>query len=646
MLRVHGKRQRLSGAGYLKYIRRSTQFDANNKNIGSSSHLVCNVRSGGDWPYFKGIADQSQEKPTFVRALGKQVLTDSLINKGSAFLRSERERFHLRGLLPHKYVSLEEQVTKTLDEFREGMWDQAARDPGDEMIKAGLTPDNIRKWRFLSDIQENNETLFYRTLIDNFEEMASIVYTPTVGWACINYSRLIRSPRGMYFTARDTGQMLSLVYNWPSHQVDAIVVTDGSRILGLGDLGMNGMGISIGKLDLYVAAAGFHPSKVLPCVIDVGTNNEALRHDRSYLGLDQPRLEGDEYLRVIDEFIGACKTRWPNVLIQFEDFRSEVAKELLDRYRDDHLCFNDDIQGTACTALAGIYGSLGVQGLPHSAIKDMKFVVCGAGSAGLGVVSWLAEAMIKHGLSEEAAYSNFHIIDKGGLVTVARGGELKGTITKFARKELAMEGLSTESVIAKVKPDALLGLSGAGRIWKEETIRTLAAGVKRPLVFPMSNPTSRSECSAQDCANWTEGRGIFASGSPFPNARYDGKEIISSQGNNLYIFPGLALGGKIAQATRITDAMLMAASEALASCVTVEDLKKGKVYPGLHDIRSISNAVACAVVTTACAEGVATNQEAYAMVGEGPESVRLHISNFMYNPSYNPLVYVEKGVLE
>ncbi|CAM9766931.1 unnamed protein product, partial [Ectocarpus sp. 12 AP-2014] len=325
------------------------------------------------WRYHRGVPDRRQELPTYVRDLGKPVLLDPLVNKGTAFLWSERERFHLRGLLPARMVTMEEQAST-----REGSWDKAARDPNDEM-------------------------LFYRVLLDNFAEMASVVYTPTVGWACLNFSRMFRIARGMYFSAKDRGHMVSIAYNWPSHEVDAIVVTDGSRILGLGDLGMNGMGISIGKLDLYVAAAGFHPARVLPCVIDVGTNNKKLRADKSYLGLNQERLEGDEYLQVVDEFVAAAKARWPKALIQFEDFRTEYASKLLERYRYKHLCFNDDIQGTAATALAGIYAGLAATGRPYSDIRQLRFVVCGAGSAGMGVVQWLCKAMEKHGAPPDEA---------------------------------------------------------------------------------------------------------------------------------------------------------------------------------------------------------------------------------------------------
>ncbi|CBN77654.1 malate dehydrogenase [Ectocarpus siliculosus] len=376
------------------------------------------------WRYHRGVPDRRQELPTYVRDLGKPVLLDPLVNKGTAFLWSERERFHLRGLLPARMVTMEEQTAKVLEEYREGSWDKAARDPNDEMVQAGLTPDNIRKWEYLKGIQGQNETLFYRVVMDNFAEMASVVYTPTVGWACLNFSRMFRIARGMYFSAKDRGHMVSIAYNWPSHEVDAIVVTDGSRILGLGDLGMNGMGISIGKLDLYVAAAGFHPARVLPCVIDVGTNNKKLRADKSYLGLNQERLEGDEYLQVVDEFVAAVKARWPKALIQFEDFRTEYASKLLERYRYKHLCFNDDIQGTAATALAGIYAGLAATG---------RFVVCGAGSAGMGVVQWLCKAMEKHGAPPDEAAGNFWILDADGLITEARSSTVENATRRFAR---------------------------------------------------------------------------------------------------------------------------------------------------------------------------------------------------------------------
>ncbi|CAN0147411.1 unnamed protein product [Ascophyllum nodosum] len=556
-------------------------------------------RSDGEhrWRYYKGFSDRRQELPTYVRQLGKAVLANPLVNKGTAFLWSERERFHLRGLLPSRMMTMDDQTDRVVAEFREGAWDKAARDPNDEMVSAGLTPDNIRKWEFLTGIQGENETLYYRVLLDNFAEMASVVYTPTVGWACLNFSRMFRVPRGMYFSSRDRGHMVSIAYNWPSHEVDAIVVTDGSRILGLGDLGMNGMGISIGKLDLYVAAAGFHPARVLPCVVDVGTNNESLLADKHYLGLKEKRLEGEEYLQVMDEFIAAVKGRWPKVLIQFEDFRTQYAFKLLERYRHHHLCFNDDIQGTAATALAGIYAGLAAMDRPFSDITQLRraripsFVVCGAGSAGMGVVQWLCKAMETHGADPEEAARKFWIMDADGLITADRGDSVEEATRRFARPvggDEVKDGAGVEEVVTEVRPEVLLGLSGAGRIWSPETIKALGEGTERPLIFPMSNPSHKSECSAEDAAKYAEGRGIFASGSPFDDVTYDGKVVPSNQSNNLYVFPGLALGAKLCQATLVTDEMIMAASEALASCNSPEELAQGRIYPGLSDVRGMS----------------------------------------------------------
>eukprot|EP00903_Cladosiphon_okamuranus_P012961 g12100.t1 len=620
------------------------------------------------WRYHQGVPDRRQELPTYVRDLGKPVLLNPLVNKGTAFLWSERERFHLRGLLPARMVTMAEQEEKVLEEFREGAWDKAAKDPNDEMVQAGLTPDNIRKWEYLKGIQAQNETLFYSVLMNNFAEMASVVYTPTVGWACLNFSRMFRVARGMYFSAKDRGHMVSIAYNWPSHEVDAIVVTDGSRILGLGDLGMNGMAISVGKLDLYVAAAGFHPARVLPCVIDVGTNNKQLREDQSYLGLNQERLEGEEYLQVVDEFVAAAKARWPKVLIQFEDFRTEYASKLLERYRYQHLCFNDDIQGTAATALAGIYAGLAATGRPYGDIRHLRFVVCGAGSAGMGVVKWLCKAMEKYGAPAEEAAGNFWILDADGLITDARASSVEEATRRFARpaggEELA-DGANVEQVVTKVRPEVLLGLSGAGRIWSPKTIQALAEGTERPFVFPMSNPSHKSECSAEDAATYTQGRGIFASGSPFEDASYGGKVIPSNQSNNLYVFPGLALGAKLCQAKLVTDGMIMAASEALAGANRPEDLAVGRIYPGLSDVRGISVRVASAVMKQAHAEGVATAESAISAIekdirafgdddlGDDTDDRELqqspvdrYVMNKMYYPVYTPLAYVPRGVLE
>merc|ERR1719232_1675404 len=346
---------------------------------------------------------------------------DPIYNKGLAFPLSERDRLGLRGLVPPAKYNISEQEAFMMAEYNQGWAARAAANPDDEIIKSGVKPDDIRKWNVLQSLQDRNETLFYKILMDNFDDMAPIIYTPTVGWACSHWSHLFRRPRGLYISADDKGEMASMVYNWEHDDVDAVVVTDGSRVLGLGDLGIGGLGISIGKLDLYVAAGGFHPKRVLPVVLDVGTNNEKLLSDPRYLGIKERRMEGEEYFALIDEFMAAVKLRWPRALVQFEDFQSKYAIKLLQRYKKEYLMFNDDIQGTAATVLAGLYGAMKVQGLSPEHLKNQRIVVAGAGSAGSGVILTIRNAMNKrYGLTKEEASSRFYIVDKDGLISKHR----------------------------------------------------------------------------------------------------------------------------------------------------------------------------------------------------------------------------------
>jgi len=337
----------------------------------------------------------------------------------------------------------------------------------------------------------------------------------------------------MYFSAADRGEMATMAYNWPSDCVDAIVVTDGSRILGLGDLGANGLGISIGKLDLYAAAGGFSPRRVLPCVIDVGTDNAALRNDPWYMGLKQPRLTGDAYYETMDEFVTAVMGRWPNAVLQFEDFSIHHAAPLLERYRYAHCAFNDDIQGTAATAVAGLLGAMAVKGLDASNLTEQKIVVVGAGSAGMGVSRMIVKGMVRHGISEEAAISRFHILDHAGLVTGSRS-EMDKRVAKFARKDAqSREGESLVEVVKRVKPTVLIGLSGAGRLFTKEALQAMAEVNDRPIIMPMSNPTSQMECLHDETQEACEGRAIYACGSPQPDVEYKGKLCPASQANNM-----------------------------------------------------------------------------------------------------------------
>jgi len=557
--------------------------------------------------------------------------------------------------VPTSTLSQGEQKEVLMAEYRQGWASRAAQEPNDEIIKSGVNPDNIRKWKVLQSVQDRNETLFYRLLMDNFLEMAPIIYTPTVGWACSHFSHLYRRPRGMYFCRKDMGEMASMVYNWDSDDVDAVVVTDGSRVLGLGDLGIGGLGISIGKLDLYVAAGGFHPRRILPVVMDIGTNNQRLLKDPAYLGLKQPRIDGEEYYELLDEFMAAIKLRWPRALVQFEDFQSKHAIESLKRYRHEYLMFNDDIQGTAATVLAGLYGALKVQGLGPEQLRSKRIVIVGAGSAASGVALTIRNAIARRQETQwtnEEAATRFWILDKDGLITKNRKGltALEDTffdLTSFARNEVEMEGADLLEVVKAVKPDVLVGLSATKGVFTYEVMSAMnenCTGVQ-PIIFPLSNPTSRSECTAQEAQVATKGRAIFASGSPFPDVVYEGKSIASSQCNNRFIFPGLALGAALGQTGAVTNAMINKAAEALVELLEESDLEKRATFPENQPIREVSCHLAGRVIEQALAEGIKIgNKDAYEAHQEGGSAgLDDYIRSKMWNPVYRPLVYLPPG---
>lgn len=590
-------------------------------------------RGFSDAATFDYIPSQATDS-SVARARGLDLLHNPVYNKGMGHHHAERERLGLRGLLPPRVMDMDEQMTRVLDHY----WNGLSYIDASQVESGGITQESTRKWNVLQALQDRNETLFYKVLIENFVEMAPIIYTPTVGWACINYSKLFRRTRGMYFTARDKGEMASMVWNWPRNEVDAIVVTDGSRILGLGDLGANGLGIPIGKLDLYVAAGGFHPQRILPCVIDVGTNNEELRNDPLYIGLKQPRLRGDEYYEVVDEFVRAVMGRWPKAVLQFEDFNTEHALPLLERYRHHHTMFNDDVQGTAAMALAGIYGAMTVLGKPPSAITEQKFVVVGAGSAGMGVISMIAQGMVDHGLSPEQAAANFWVLDNRGLITAQRPN-LPPHVQRFARRDPgSTDGMSLVDTIKHAKPTALMGLSGAGRLFTPQALTLMGQLNDRPLIFPLSNPTLKMECTHEDAQKYCKGRAIFASGSPQPDVTFEGKVCAASQANNLYIFPGLALGAFLAQGNVVTDAMVMAAAKAIPEMITPEELEHGRTYPSMHDIRSISKHVAVATLKAAADEGKLLNEAALKAMAQGDQQLHAFVQANMFTPVYTSLV--------
>ncbi|CAN6298875.1 unnamed protein product [Urochloa humidicola] len=576
-----------------------------------------------------------------VHKRGNDILNDPWYNKDTAFPMTERDRLGLRGLLPPRVMTFEEQYDRFLNSYR-SLEDSLRGEPDSTVALA--------KWKDLSRLHDRNVTLYYRVLIDNIKEFAPIVYTPTVGLVCENYSSLFRRPRGMYFSAKDKGEMMSMVYNWPADKVDMIVVTDGSRILGLGDLGVQGIGIPIGKLDLYVAAAGINPQRVLPVMLDVGTNNEKLLEDKLYLGLRQRRLEGEEYLAIVDEFMEAVRARWPKAVVQFEDFQMKWAFETLERYRNNFCMFNHDIQGTGGVVLAGLLGAFRAQGRPLHDFTNQKIVVVGAGSAGIGVLSIAKQAMFRMAVIHRTGerHNQFWVLDKDGLITKAREG-MNPALAPFSRgygpDEIPdlHEGASLLEVVKKVKPHMLLGLSGVGGIFNEEVLKAMnESDSPRPVVFAMSNPTTKAECTPDDVFKHVGENAIFASGSPFGNVSLgNGKIGYANQANNMYLFPGIGLGALLSGARNISDGMLEAAAECLASYITEDEIQKGIIFPPVSSIRHITAQVGAAVLRAAVDEDLAEGCN-----DVGPKELASmsememvdYIARKMWYPVYNPLV--------
>ncbi|KAG5251538.1 hypothetical protein OIU76_007748 [Salix suchowensis] len=577
--------------------------------------------------------------PCIVHKRGTDILHDPWFNKDTGFPLTERDRLGLRGLLPPRVISFEHQYDRFMESYRSLEKNTQGQPHGSV---------SLAKWRILNRLHDRNETLYYRVLIDNIKDFAPIIYTPTVGLVCQNYSGLFRRPRGMYFSAKDKGEMMSMIYNWPAHQVDMIVLTDGSRILGLGDLGVQGIGIPIGKLDIYVAAAGINPQRILPVMLDVGTNNQKLLEDPLYLGLRQPRLEGEEYLSIVDEFMEAVHTRWPKAIVQFEDFQMKWAFETLQRYRKRFCMFNDDIQGTAGVALAGLLGTVRAQGQPLSDFVNQKIVVVGAGSAGLGVLNMAIEALSRmSGNNEMAVKNKCYLLDKDGLITKERKN-IDPAAAPFAKDLKDVEGLregaSPIEVVKKLKPHVLLGLSGVGGIFNEEVLKAMReSDSTKPAIFAMSNPTMNAECTAADAFKYAGPNIVFGSGSPFEDVDLgNGKVGHVNQANNMYLFPGIGLGTLLSGAHIITDGMLQAAAECLASYMTDEEIQKGILYPSIDSIRDITAEVGAAVLRAAVEEDLA---EGHGDVGprelkhmSKPETVA-YVSRNMWFPVYSPLVH-------
>ena len=532
---------------------------------------------------------------------GIQLLHDPVFNKGTAFTEAERDALGLRGLLPPRVQTMEEQKARVMENFH-------------------LKPNDLERYIYLTSLMDRNETLFYRLLVDNLEKLMPVIYTPTVGQACQMYGKIFRRSRGLYLSWNDKGQIKRVLKNWPRKDVRVIVVTDGERILGLGDLGAGGMGIPVGKLALYTACAGIHPGQCLPVTLDVGTNNEALLQDPHYLGLRQRRVCGPEYDAFVEEFVDAVKSVFPRALLQLEDFGNANAFRLLEKYKDRICCFDDDVQGTAAVALAGI---LAAMRLSHGQLEGQKFLFMGAGEAGLGIGHLIVAALKEAGIPEDEAKRRCWYVDSKGLIVKERT-DLSEHKKAFAHDYPFRAGL--QQIIEDLKPTALIGAAGRGRLFTQPIIEMMARLNSHPLIFALSNPTSKAECTAEEAYRWSGGRAIFASGSPFEPVQIDGRTFIPGQGNNAYIFPGVGLGVLASESRLVTDKMFLVSARALSALVTEEDLAVGRIYPPLQKMREISLHIAVEVAEEAWRTGLARM--------ERPDDVTAYIRSLMYDPVY------------
>lgn len=532
---------------------------------------------------------------------GLKLINDPALNKGTAFTHEERIALGLRGLVPPGMNTMEEQVVRVMGNY--------SRKTSD-----------LERYIFLVALQDRNQALFYRVLSEHLEEMLPVIYTPTVGLACQEFVHIFRKPRGVFVSTNDKNHFSEILRNWPNRGVRVIVMTDGERILGLGDLGVAGMGIPVGKLSLYTACAGIHPSWCLPVTIDVGTNNPKLLKDPLYFGMKHERLRGDDYDSLIEEFIQAVEDNFPNCLIQFEDFGNQNAFRLLEKYRDRICTFNDDIQGTASVALAGLLASLRITGRQ---LTDQKILFLGAGEAGTGIGDLIVEAMMDQGLTRKEACQRCWFVDSKGLIVKNRT-KLAAHKKPFAHDH---EGLPDfEQAVRALKPTAIIGASGQPATFTQPVLEAMAAFNERPIVFALSNPTEKSECTAHQAYAWTQGRAVFASGSPFEAVDVNGRQYVPGQGNNVYIFPGVGLGAITCRSKRITNEMFLTAAQTLASQVRNADLRQGSVYPSLQRIREISTHIAMATAAMAYEKRLANAPQ--------PNDMKAFIKSRMWEPVY------------
>jgi malate dehydrogenase (oxaloacetate-decarboxylating) len=543
---------------------------------------------------------------------GYDLINSPRLNKGTAFSDHERDVFGLHGLLPPHVGSLDEQIERRM-----------------QALAGQSSPFN--KYSYLRDLQDTNETLFYALLVRHVEEMLPLVYTPTVGEGCQRFSEIWRKPRGLFLSYPNKDR-IDQILSYPRYDgVKCIVVSDGERILGLGDQGAGGMGIPIGKMALYTALGGIHPEHCLPIFLDVGTDNEDRLKSPIYIGWKHHRVRGEEYDSFVDVFVNSVKKRWPHVLLQWEDFAGSNAARLLARYKDQLCTFNDDIQGTAAVATATLLSAINVTGVP---LEQQRIAVVGFGTAGIGITNLLAQLMREKGVSEEEARNHFYALDRYGLVT-EKGKDVRPEQLPYARKEQEVEGwrqpnreITLLDVMRHAKPSVLIGVSGQAGAFTEEAVREMARNTIRPVIFPLSNPTSRCEATPQDLVDWTEGRALIGTGSPCEPVSIWGKKVAIDQTNNSYIFPGLALGIIASKAKRVSDRMVMAAAKELARLVPTQKDKKASLLPSLSDSRQLSRSIARAVGRQAIQDGQAQ------VAGE--DSLDRELQANIWEPEYVP----------
>lgn len=527
----------------------------------------------------------TNKRPLYIPYAGPALLEMPLLNKGSAFSQHERLDFNLIGLLPQKVETINEQLARAYLQYQQCNSD-------------------LERHIHLRAIQDDNETLYFRLVSEHLEEMLPIIYTPTVGKACQEFSNIYRNHRGLFISYPDREHMEDILRSATKDNVKVIVVTDGERILGLGDQGIGGMGIPIGKLALYTACGGISPAYTLPIMLDVGTNNQSLLDDPMYMGWRHPRVSQEEYDAFMEDFVSAVKHRWPNVLLQFEDFAQANAVPLLERYRDELCCFNDDVQGTASVVVGTLIAACQAR---QQSITDQRVVFVGGGSAGCGIAEQVVVAMMTEGLAEEAARGRIFMVDREGLMTndQAWHRDFQRRLSHDHALVADWAGQGLEETVTQIKPTILIGVCGQQGIFTEQVVRKMHANCENPVIMPLSNPTSQAEAVPEDVIRWTDGKALVATGSPFAPVVYNGRSYPIAQCNNAYIFPGIGLGVVAAKATRVTDDMLMSASRALAREAPIVKEGKGALLPPLSRISEISKSIAFEVAAQAQQNGVA-----------------------------------------